>query len=695
MIKMLLSSRYSIIFSASNNIVRINQRSKGALTKVTNDYTLFSNFLESKVKEFNKRPLPELNEIRNLSNINLKNSFGTIGGLVDSITNDSFDADILLDRKKAKYSPNRIEAKQATRFGGFKIGGVKALGVANSLFSALDFATGLQEGESIGKAASGAAGSLAGSLLGGAIGQALIPVPGLGFIVGSSVGGFLGGFTADRAYDGISEAKRKQEEKLRKTEKTSEKIQSLDTTEKLNPLVNKFEIPVNKFDTFVRDVLEGKINFGIGLMYEGTPERSADANAEPYDGEVSGETFFPLPGGDIGTRGNVSSDQAFGAPREGGKRSHMGLDMTHHTGALDAAVVAYKTGKVTEAVNKGYMGSVEIDHGGGEYTRYVHVTPMVNVGQLVYGGQQIAKLFPNGGNTHLHFEYYKNKTQAVDPVPILRAVKNRLSSPLSVERARQLHESSAASQAGPNVFNLELHHPGARETQRSGLIENTLISGNEVTSSFKSEFGSYPRNFRGGDLGGPRRGLNLLEMANELGVENNAQRIIEIIKKHPNYQFNLFAGHTDVPYAPGQETGAPGEQQFVTAVANRVMQLARAANLRNVKYYPATARVSGDDPRSNWERARKLWEEGQRRQSSSSISPASPRVSAVPRGSTSGNQNLLISSSSPPVILTGSVNSPTRGANMSNSSSLILTEDVHSLAKNRIINYSLLRTQVV
>jgi len=177
----------------------------------------------------------------------------------------------------------------------------------------------------------------------------------------------------------------------------------------------------------------------------GPPPQSLTGPGGAYDGPISGETFFPLPGGDVGTRGTISDRQKFGASRDGGTRSHMGLDMTHWSGPLNAPVSAYKTGKVVRAVHAGYRGSVDIDHGGGLYTRYVHVVPSVSVGQIVYGGQQIATLYPDGQNTHLHFEVYQGSS-ARDPSSILTGVKNRITSPLSLERAKE-HDSS---QAGAN-----------------------------------------------------------------------------------------------------------------------------------------------------------------------------------------------------------------------------------------------------
>jgi murein DD-endopeptidase MepM/ murein hydrolase activator NlpD len=201
--------------------------------------------------------------------------------------------------------------------------------------------------------------------------------------------------------------------------------------------LNRYEKVVDKFT---------EISKSFKITAEGQfdePPMPAPTRITPgsgYTGPISGDTFFPLPGGDVGTQGNVGPGQAFGAPRDG--RSHEGLDMTHWKGALDAPVSAYKTGKVVAAVSNGYNGYVEIDHGGGLRTLYYHTTPMVSVGEEVYGGQQIAKLYPAGQSTHLHFGISNNGTY-VDPLSHVQSVKNKLPSSLTRERAKQQHDSSS------------------------------------------------------------------------------------------------------------------------------------------------------------------------------------------------------------------------------------------------------------
>ena len=214
----------SPLVSASNNIVLFAKGTK-TLPKVQKELVQFNQFLQLKTAELEKLKLPEKKKIKELANLNIASSFGAPGGLLRSLASGALDvAGFLGNMFPAKGKtgkpgkvPKKIKVpKPAVRGSKLKLGGIRAVGVVNALFAGLDFATGLQEGESVGKAAAGAGGSLAGSLLGGVIGQALIPIPGVGFVLGSMAGGFLGGYAADRVYEGGSSIKKKLDERLKK-----------------------------------------------------------------------------------------------------------------------------------------------------------------------------------------------------------------------------------------------------------------------------------------------------------------------------------------------------------------------------------------------------------------------------------------------------------------------------------------------
>jgi murein DD-endopeptidase MepM/ murein hydrolase activator NlpD len=329
------------------------------------------------------------------------------------------------------------------RFGAALIPGVgAAVGVADAALRA-------QSGDTTGSAIAGTAAALDAAAAASAVTGIGLPLAGL-----LSVASFA--LDATNLIRDLSGASAKEEEKNKQkvtpkdtkiqerlkeeTQKQKEQSQVRGSTLSFKSTLVGYERAIKKFEKF-------------STLHTGTFDPSNPYNEPPpgpapsappggsYDGPVSGETFFPLPGGDIGTQGNVSASQRFGASRDGGTRPHAGLDMTHWSGPLNAPISAFKTGKVISAKSAGYNGSIEIDHGGGLATRYVHVIPSVSVGQVVYGGQQIGTLYPAGGNTHLHFEFYDGNT-AKDPESVLRTVKNRITSPLSVDRAKEHANSS-------------------------------------------------------------------------------------------------------------------------------------------------------------------------------------------------------------------------------------------------------------
>jgi hypothetical protein len=247
----------SPLVSALNNIVSIN-RSSSTMKSTQQSFQGFLRFMDIEIKNIEAIPLPKKKDVKKLSNLNVAATFGSAGSLLSALANGALDVagfvgDFFSGRKKGGVKPNPKAGGAIPKGKGIKLGGFKALGVANALFAGLDFATGLAEGESVGKAAAGAGGALAGSLIGGAIGQALIPVPGLGFVVGSMAGNFLGGFLGDRAHEAVTgegdkslEQKTKERLKAKEQEQRS-KAASL-TTLTLPQVLDKFENVVYKFE---------------------------------------------------------------------------------------------------------------------------------------------------------------------------------------------------------------------------------------------------------------------------------------------------------------------------------------------------------------------------------------------------------------------------------------------------------------
>ncbi len=108
-------------------------------------------------------------------------------------------------------------------------------------------------------------------------------------------------------------------------------------------------------------------------------------------------------------------------PFTGKKTLHKGLDFAGKTGS---GIISVADGVVSWAGNKsGYGKTVEIRHGHGYLTRYAHNSELlVEVGQLVRQGQDIAEMGSSGRatGTHLHFEViHDGKT--VDPINFVKS----------------------------------------------------------------------------------------------------------------------------------------------------------------------------------------------------------------------------------------------------------------------------------
>jgi len=130
----------------------------------------------------------------------------------------------------------------------------------------------------------------------------------------------------------------------------------------------------------------------------------------------AGHYYFPLPKGRYGG----ASNQKYGASRDGGRRIHAGIDLTEkrpYSPKPNIDVVALAGGTVIGEkylAGKEYMSGMMIEGEDGYDQRYLHMTPMVTIGDSVKAGQKIGELVDLGlvpgntsDNTHLHFEVYR------------------------------------------------------------------------------------------------------------------------------------------------------------------------------------------------------------------------------------------------------------------------------------------------
>ncbi|QMV41637.1 murein hydrolase activator EnvC family protein [Cohnella cholangitidis] len=107
-------------------------------------------------------------------------------------------------------------------------------------------------------------------------------------------------------------------------------------------------------------------------------------------------------------------------PITGKKKLHAGMDMAAPKGT---PIYAAETGVVTVAQSwSGYGNCVIIDHGGGLWTLYGHMSAiLVKKGETVKRGEKIGLVGSTGQSTgnHLHFEVRKN-AEPVNPAPYLK-----------------------------------------------------------------------------------------------------------------------------------------------------------------------------------------------------------------------------------------------------------------------------------
>jgi murein DD-endopeptidase MepM/ murein hydrolase activator NlpD len=595
----------SPLVASANNIVSLGSK-PNSLSKFQREYINFGKFLELEKISLEKLKLPEKKKIKALARLNVASNFGRPGNLLASLFSGALDLAGFVGNMfpgrgkfgKPQRPTNTKPPKPTLKGPRLKVGGMRAVGVGNALFAGLDFATGLAEGESIGKSAAGTGGALAGSLLGGAIGQALIPIPGLGFVVGGMAGNFLGGFVADRVYEGGSSLKQKLAKRL-KGQEAKQKALTGGSGSFADSIV-KFDKSVGKFEEFVYKSFASVVNAAAAaarsdeMMLEyGEPE--PDLKGGPGTGEE-------LP--DIEAEGGRKPSSSIITSGYGWRwgRQHYGTDYGEPGGT---PVSVIQPGRVAfSGFTDGGGNTVHLDHPDGSQTRYLHLrdSPNVKTGQMVEPGTVIGYVGSTGRSTgdHLHFEYAPPGQGSINSAPYADKYF-RFGGNVKVK------PKTGVSGAGSNPFVLELHADPNAAGQKTGLIPSNTSPDTAVAQALVSSFGTYGKNFRGG-LGVTNRGGNILESDMALGAEANAKRIVEAMMKDPQRAYHIFAGHADVTKG---ETGAPGEKEYNLKTAELVEKLAKAQKL-NVMYHKSIIANEASDPNSNLSRIKAIMDASKR-----------------------------------------------------------------------------------
>lgn len=399
-----------------------------------------------------------------------------------------------LRRSKNKSPVKNIGrgSRVAKSFGKFGAAIVPGLG---AVVGAADATLRAQSGDVTGSAIAGTSAALDAAAATSAATGIGLPVAGL-----LSIGSFaLDLVNLSRDLFGFSEREEEKNKKLKEENKTPED-RLKEQTEKQKSIFESLKADKNKL-TFGKTLesyskaIEKFEKFSKQFSYKNSPDPEEgiiypDArrlnSTEEYRGPISGETFFPLPGGQEGQQ----PGQQYNAPRSR-KEPHKGLDMIKRTGDIDAPVVAFKTGKVIDSVTNGSNGYVLLSHGEGLQTLYYHITPSVNVDDIVYGGQQLGKLYPygkNGDSTHLHFEVRVNGTK-VNPKEFGTG-KNKITTPLSKERAKKIWErKEKPEESSINEFEIDgkkFYKSGNRYYKKSQ--DDTVVVTEEEFNKSKEKY---------------------------------------------------------------------------------------------------------------------------------------------------------------------------------------------------------------
>ena len=138
----------------------------------------------------------------------------------------------------------------------------------------------------------------------------------------------------------------------------------------------------------------------------------------------------PPPGGSAGGRvcpvkGPVRIGQGWGAPRDGGRRRHQGIDLLAPTGT---PLVAVTSGHITRLSNRDRgRGGISLwlrDPQGTAYYYAHNQHNLVGLGQRVQAGQLLARVGATGnargGPPHLHFQIHPNGGPPVPPDAVVR-----------------------------------------------------------------------------------------------------------------------------------------------------------------------------------------------------------------------------------------------------------------------------------
>jgi murein DD-endopeptidase MepM/ murein hydrolase activator NlpD len=219
-----------------------------------------------------------------------------------------------------------------------------------------------------------------------------------------------------------------------------------------------------------------------------SPQLAGASSVPGLPGTPTGTTANILPG----TKGGPNWNEGVGYGRG---RLHAGQDLG--TDPNDP-VAARMNGVIEQAYAKGFGkagGAVVIKYQDGSKGTYGHVNPLVAQGQSVSAGQLIARVTPDGNNSHLHYELRDARGQLnFNPGAAIRAGMAAGGRPAAaavpasaIRATSQASGGAAAGVSGGPVTSTANQEQGLQQA----LQDNTRVQG-EVAQALK-DFGEYQK----------------------------------------------------------------------------------------------------------------------------------------------------------------------------------------------------------
>ncbi len=193
-------------------------------------------------------------------------------------------------------------------------------------------------------------------------------------------------------------------------------------------------------------------------IYKIIMQPEIEANT-PFRLKVHKESVYRFP---VASKGNSAIQSFWGAARDGGRRSHEGIDIF---AARGTPVVAATKGRVTSTGNKG-LGGKQVwlrDSKRGNSLYYAHLDSIIATPGMAVAAGDTLGFVGNTGNArtaapHLHFGIYKGFRGAINPLPFVYR-----------------NDAAVVPDIDPNIFSDQVVLSKVRANLRSGPTTKSNI----------------------------------------------------------------------------------------------------------------------------------------------------------------------------------------------------------------------------